>query len=192
MQHIRKIMNGLRARFGEVSLKDGQDMNAVMRSWERSLGAYAENDLVKVVQYWCDTAKYPRWPEVGEVLDMLKEWGLKPVQMTGDNRPPEVSRAEGESGVWYRWLLDQKSGHGLLTNSTILTEVLKRLYPDDAKPFSFLLTRSFMHGTLPAQWEERKAAFVQEYENKRELYKQAIEKYGAVRVNESKGEWVKW
>ena len=192
MEHINQVIMGLTKRFGAMPLKEGQDKQAVMRSWERSLGAYAKADLVKVVQYWCDTAKYPRWPEVGEVLDMLREWGIRPVQMTGDNRPPEVSRAEGDSAVWYRGLLDQPSGHELLTNSFILTEVLKRLYPDDNKPFSFLLTRSFLHGALPAQWEERRADYVREFDHKRQLYKQAVERFGAARVNESKGAWVNW
>lgn len=196
MKHIAKIMTGFTARFGAQELKDGQSAESIKRSWERALGQYAEEDLVKVATNWADTAKYPRWPEVGEILERIKEWGIKPVQLSGDRRPQNVIEAERQAGHWYRWLIGQPNLAIGLTNSFILTSILQDVYgQSDSKvpqTFTFMLTRAFMHDMLPAQWEERRDAFMVTYLANKEAYKLACDKYGMARINESKGEWQKW
>lgn len=197
MEHISKIMNGLRARFGEAPLKEGQDMKAVVRSWERALGQYAESDLLSVARHWADTTKYSRWPEVGEMIEIIKMWHLKPVQLAGDNRPADVIKAEREAGFWYGWLLDQVPPAIGITNAMILKAVLDDVYPAECntkgpQSFAFQLTRAFMHGVLPDQWESRKEAYLKHCLDVRAKYKLACEKFGDARVNESNGEWLKW
>lgn len=197
MKHIQKIMGAFSQRFGELPLKEGQSKLAVIRSWERALGIYAEGDLISASRQWSDTAKYPRWPEVGELLDMLKGWGCKPVVMTGDNRPQHVIKAEGEAGVWYRWLIDQPNPAFAITNSLVLGQILEDIYPRTSEErvplsFSYKLTSAFLHGILPAQWEERRDAYIENHLRMKALHKEACERFGVARVNESKGAWVNW
>lgn len=191
MKHVQQAMRALQARFGALQPKEGQDISAVTRSWERALGIYQPEAVLSVCRHWCDTTKYSRWPEVGELLEMLKDWGHKPVRDVQDDRPLDVKQAEEAAGVWYRHLIGQPNERAFYPNSVVLGCVLDELYPPSEKTkgprsFSFLLTRAFMHGFLPDQWEMRRDAFLNEVDRRHNLYRDAVAKHGAVRVHEAK------
>lgn len=196
MKHIENIMAAMQRRFGVYPLKEGQDIKSLQASWERALGLYSPDALTAVAKHWADTAKYPRWPEVGELLEGLKDWGFKPVKVESDNRQPEVIAAEQHAASWHRWLCEQASPAVGLSNTYILSAILNEMYPprDGRKPLPFhcMLTGAFMYGALPDQWEQRRDSYVEKCRKMAAMHREACAKYGVARVNESKGAWVQW
>jgi hypothetical protein len=92
------------------------------------------------------------------------------------------------SGRWYQAVVAER-GQRVPSNSYVVGEIVKNSH---GKNFLEKMANAWIAGVLPMQWERLRDTIYVQYDEAAKNYKLACEKYGAAKVNESKGEWMTW
>jgi len=86
--HIDAIWRMFSAKYGDYQLNSGQSIAAEKQFWIKALKQYAPKDLNKAAEFYMLNQKRDYWPTAVQILDILKEWGVKPYS------PPALQTAE--------------------------------------------------------------------------------------------------
>jgi hypothetical protein len=119
MNKTAAIFATLKARYGIPIVKDGQEIQAVARSYESALGMYSLADLSAACSSWMSSNKWPLWPEPAELLEILRSFGAKLEVMKRVEMSPRTREAAHDASIWCRALM-------------------ARPLPDDAFPFTWM------------------------------------------------------
>lgn len=180
---INKLFTGFTARFGVYPLKDGQSVEAMKRSWERILGGYSMSDLKMLGENWCDTTKYPRWPEPGEIKDAADKAYLRPER--SDARPEHIKQAERDFSSWWAHTFDSfPRAMGSITVSAFdASQALSWMIAKPGKSFLWAGTDAWMAGLLPNRFDDLLMDWLARRVKGRAEYEQRRVTDGLVRAN---------
>ena len=94
MEKIETLFKLLAERYGAYELKPGQNLELIKKTWCYSVGRYAKADIKAAALSYFATAKYARWPEEGQIIELLKASFCKPEEAEArDDRPENVRGA---------------------------------------------------------------------------------------------------
>jgi hypothetical protein len=172
---INKLFIGLTARLGVYPLKDGQSLEAIKRSWERSLGEFSMSDLTELCATWCDTTKKPFWPEPGDIRELADKGYYKP-ERNGDRRPERIKIAERDFASWWAHTVDSfpKSIGDVPVSAFEAEQALAWMIAKPGKSFLWAGTDAWLDGILPnrfedllADWLARRAKGAADYQSRK-------------------------
>lgn len=186
MSKIADLFATFRARYGNPVMKDGQEIQAVMMSWESAVGAYDERDLRAAALSWMSSSKWARWPEPAELIDILKGFGARPV-VERKQISARTQQAASDASRWYQGVLTRPlpSGSWPLRWDDVVMHVIA----DPAhkgKSFAWLLTHAWLEGVIPADFDRKAQAFFAERRAAKEAYLASVKQHGAMRVHEGR------
>ncbi|MEZ5781185.1 MAG: hypothetical protein R3D70_06000 [Rhizobiaceae bacterium] len=186
MSKIADLFATFRARYGNPVMKDGQEIHAVMQSWETAVGAYSERDLRAACASWMTSSKWARWPEPAELIDILKSFGARQ-EVDRKQIAPRTLAAANDASRWYEGVLSRPLPEGawpLRWDDAVIHMIADPAHK--GKSFAWLLTHAWLEGTIPADFDRTAAAYFEERRVAKEAYLADVKERGALRVHEGR------
>ncbi|MGX7703828.1 hypothetical protein [Methylobacterium sp. Gmos1] len=188
LDKINDLFIALTERYGAFELKPGQQLDRIADSWCASVGAYSMKDINLALATWVRTSKFARWPEEGQMLELLRQCGCEPER--DDTTPAEWKEAETNGGVWYAHTLlkaPMPDGWTRLDVSACIDAMLQRFHYKTAKSnaHSRLLARAWKAGAMqPAAWDLHCARWYAEHREKLRKHQEEVQRVGVRRAYE--------
>lgn len=185
---IEALFELLAQRYGAYELKPGQSLDLIKKTWCHSVGRYSRDDIKSAMLSYFSAAKYPRWPEEGQFIEILKSFMAKPESTDWrDDRPVSVQDAEKRAGAFYLNVLSMPAPSGAFpfTPAHALNHIIG-LHEEWAfgKSFGWLLTNAWLKGKIPQDFDRKADEYFKAMKAQKDKYVSAVKQHGHVAVHE--------
>lgn len=158
MEKIETLFNLLEDRYGAFDLKPGQSLDLIKKTWCHSVGRYEKGDIKAAALTYFSTAKYSRWPEEGQMIELLRAAYCKPESEEIDRTPADVKQAQRLASAFFNTVLTMPSPEGAFPFTYVQAfNHICGLHESWAlgKSYGWLIGQAWLRGKIPDSFEKR-------------------------------------
>ncbi len=187
MEKIETLFSLLAARYGAFELKPGQSLDLIKKTWCHSVGRYEKGDIKAAALEYFKTAKYSRWPEEGQIIELLKAAYAKPESEVVDDRPANFKEAQRQATAFFNSILAMPSPEGAFPFT--YTHAFNHICGLNeswalGKSFGWLIAQAWMNRKIPDDFEKKAAVYFSEMKRRKDIYLKGVKDHGAMRIHE--------